>query len=100
VDGYLVAPGDHLDLARRMFSLLSDPPRSRLMGAMARRKAIGYSWTAAARRTARLCAELQYAGEEWSRSVDARSAIEMLHETLDGKHRQMLARATGVGADS
>jgi glycosyltransferase involved in cell wall biosynthesis len=99
-DGYLVAPGDHLDLARRMLWLVKNPDRSRHMGERARQKALGYSWTSAARQTADLCSTVRYSGEAWSASADARAAVESLYETLDDRHRELLTEATGVGVDS
>jgi glycosyltransferase involved in cell wall biosynthesis len=58
VQGFLVEPGDHLALARRLVALLVDPELRRKMGSAARARAETFSWHRAAHRMAGIYAEL------------------------------------------
>ncbi|MEO7142271.1 MAG: glycosyltransferase family 4 protein, partial [Bryobacteraceae bacterium] len=99
VDGYLVEPGDHLDFARRLLWLLNDPELSRRMGEAARRKAQTYSWESAARQTGALYRDVRYSGEHWLATSEGRSAMDLLYQTFDEEHRQMLAETIGTGVE-
>jgi 1,4-alpha-glucan branching enzyme len=100
VDGYLVEPGDYLDCARRLFSLLSDADLSRRMGEAARRKAEGYSWTSAAAAMVRLFGDLHYSGEEWSTTHEARAGLQQLYKIFGNDHRAALDETFGTGVNT
>jgi len=72
VQGYLFQAGDHLQLARRLSSLLLDPRRRREMGVLARERALQFSWSSAADRIMDLYASLI------GRSVEAASPSRIL----------------------
>ena len=97
VDGYLVEPGDYLDIARRLVWVLTVPEAARRMGEAARRKAEQYSWRAAAGATARLYGEASYSGEGWV--AGAREAMTLLYRTLDDAHRPVLVETLGTGGN-
>jgi 1,4-alpha-glucan branching enzyme len=99
-DGYLVEPGDYLDLARRLCSLLTVPAQTLRMGEAARRKAGCYSWRRAALSTANLYGEVHYSGEDWLALPEARSIFHLLHQTLDDAHRAMLVEIIGTGVSA
>jgi 1,4-alpha-glucan branching enzyme len=81
VDGYLVEPGDYLDLARRMLKLLTDCDLASRMGANARAKALRYSWDRAAERTSALYRETAWRDDGWIASPQAaRTMTEMLDQ--------------------
>jgi 1,4-alpha-glucan branching enzyme len=86
VDGYLVEPGDYLDFARRLFALISDNDVSRRMGQAARRKAEGYSWNSAAETMLHLIGDLQYSGEEWATTPEARAGWQQIRHIQQGSH--------------
>lgn len=100
VDGYLVEPGDYLDCARRLFSLLSDTDLSRRMGEAARRKAEGYSWTSAAAAMVRLFGDVHYSGEQWATSHEARAGLQQLHQIFGSDHRAALDETFGTGVNA
>ena len=54
VTGYLVRPGDHLELAQRLAALLLDPARAARLGAAGRRRACDFDWESIAARTERV----------------------------------------------
>ena len=90
IDGYLVEPGDYLDLARRLLPLLTDFDLQSKIGAAGRRKVERYSWKAAAATTTRLFSQLRYSGEGWSITPEAQIAKHELYQLIDDTHKAML----------
>jgi glycosyltransferase involved in cell wall biosynthesis len=54
IQGYFIPPGDYLELARRLSSLISSPRQRQEMGASARTRALTYNWETSASQTLNL----------------------------------------------
>jgi hypothetical protein len=94
-NGYLVKPGDYLDLARRLFALIQNPETSRRMGQASRRTAELYSWDSIARRTGDLFCSIRYWGERWGESPLSGKAFETIYSSLEKPHQAMFGEMMG-----
>ncbi len=79
--GYLVPPGDHLQLARRIVELLEHPELDMAMGKAALRRSHSYTWKAAADMTCSLYNQARQAG---SRKEDSRVVYGLERELMRG----------------
>jgi glycosyltransferase involved in cell wall biosynthesis len=68
-NGFLIAPGDKVALARRTRELLRNPDLARRLGESARRHALAFSADRFVQRTATLYRELAPHAEAWKRKV-------------------------------
>jgi glycosyltransferase involved in cell wall biosynthesis len=84
--GYLVPPGDHLQLARRIVELLEHPELGGAMGKAGLRRSHLYTWTAAANMTCNLYNQTVQAG---CGKEDSRVVYGLQRELMRGLEKEL-----------